>query len=283
MTNGCYVVPGGWTLVGFVGDQTTSCFANSSSSTVFEGPSGGTCTCGCTMTSQPACASGPIGVNYDNHMSGQTGTCGLAGQPSTMNNMGSCATDMYVPQFLGPNYPQIDLEYLPPAPSGGGCGTSATPDQGSVTYSGSDTFCTPNTSPCTAGMPCTPNLPSPFSVCIEQSGDVACPGATFTQKHLVGGAATFGCGSGCTCSVPSSAPCTGTMKLYTDNNCTMSEYDIAASSAGMCVAPGAGEKNVYNSYHYVADQAATVTCSSAGSSSPTNLALTSPTTICCAP
>lgn len=286
MTNGCYVVPTGWNLVGFVNNQTTSCFANSSTSTVFEGPSGGSCTCGCSMT-QPTCPSGPISVKYDCPTClGSPGgnNCGATGTPSSMNNMGMCANDMYM-AVAGFDYDKIDFEFIPPGPTGAACATQANPVAGSVTYSGQDTYCTPNTPACTPNMPCTPNLPGSFSVCIAQAGDQPCPGSTFTQKHVVGGAATFGCGSGCGCTFPPGpTTCTGTMKLYTDGSCTQNEYDITAGSgtAAMCVQHGSGEQSNYQSYHYVANQPAALSCTATGSSAPTNVQLTNPQTICCA-
>lgn len=279
MSNGCYIVPNGWNLVGFVGGNgSASCFANSMTNSVVEGPTGGSCTCGCTMQTQPTCASGPIAVKFD--LTNFPNGCGTSGQPSTMNNAGPCATDMYT----GGMYPTLDLEYIPPAPSGGACTTSATADPASVTYAAQDTYCTPNAPLCTANMPCMPNLGGQYSVCIEQDGNQSCPAMTFTQKHLVGSGSNFGCGTGCGCTLPSGVACTGKMELFTDNKCmTTTPYDVAASSNGMCVAPMGGEANNYQSYHYVPDPLPPQSCTSTGSSSATNLQLTNPQTICCAP
>jgi hypothetical protein len=272
------VVPSGWNLVGFVGgNPSASCFTGSAGATVYEGPSGGSCTCGCTLGAPPTCPAGPIDVKYDVHAFG--GNCNQNGTPATMNNMGACATDMYHPTGIEPGYNQLDLEFIPPQ-TGGPCTTTVTPNQGSVGYSSQDTVCTPSTTTCTPNMPCMPDVPSGYSVCIEQSGDQSCPtGSAFSQKYVVGGAATFTCGTGCNCTLP---PCTGTMKLFANNSCNGTEYDIPASSAGTCVAPGNMEANDYSSYHYVPDQAPTA-CSSSGSSSPQNLQLTNPMTLCCAP
>jgi hypothetical protein len=272
------VVPGGWTLVGLVGGNgRASCFTDSAPTSVVESPSGGSCTCGCTMTSQPTCPAGPIQNKYD-----QTylpNNCSLTGSPNPMNNAGPCATDLW----RGGMYPTFDLKYIPPASTGGACSTSATADPSSVSYAAQDTECTPSTPLCTAGMNCMPNLPSGYSVCIERSGDQNCPATTFTQKHLVGTGATFDCGMGCGCTFPTNLTCTGTFKFYTDHKCMNGEYDLPVSSAGECVAPKMGIQNNYNSYHYASDPLARQSCTTTGSSSATNLQLTNQTTICCAP
>lgn len=278
MANGCYVVPGGWTLVGFVGgNPSASCFANSTANSVVEGPSGGTCTCGCTMKTQPTCPTGPLQNKFDYH--NMPNGCTSTGIPNPLNNGGACATDLWT----GGGYDTYDLGYQPPAATGGACNTSATADPNSVTYSAQDTYCNPSTPLCMANMPCTPNLGTGYSVCIEQAGNQNCPGTTFTQQHVVGSGSNFGCTTGCGCTWPMNATCTGTVKLYTDGKCMNMEYDVPVSSAGMCYAPMAGIQNNYNSYHYVPDALPPQSCSSTGTSSPTNLTLTNPVTICCAP
>lgn len=276
MANGCYMVPGGWTLVGVAtGSTTASCFANSTATSVDEGPTGGSCSCNCSPNMPFTCPPGPISVKYD---LGGTPTCGSAGVPATMNNGGMCATDMYMAGGLAPGYNSLDLEFNAPAATGGTCTASATPNTGSITYASEDTVCTPTTN-CTPNMPCMPGIPGSFSVCIEQSGNQGCPGSTFTQKHVVGTGATFTCGNGCGCTA-TPPQCTGTMKLYTDGMCGMGEYDYAANT---CQAPGGNEAAQYKSYHYVPDQAGPATCTTSGSSSATNLQLSNPQTICCAP
>jgi len=273
------VVPGGWNLVGFAaGNASASCFSNFSPTSVVEGPSGGSCTCGCTMTSQPTCPTGPLQNKYDNTIS--PNNCGMTGIPNPMNNNGACATDIY----MGGGFAGFDLNYQPPASTGGSCSTTATANPSSVSYAAQDTECTPSTPVCVDGMPCTPgSFPSGYSVCIEQNGNQSCPMTTFTQKHVVGTGVSFGCGTGCICQWPMNLTCTGTVKLFTDGSCTMGEYDLPASSAGMCVAPKSGIQDSYRSYHYAPAALPTQSCTSTGSSGATNLTLTNETTICCAP
>jgi hypothetical protein len=201
------------------------------------------------------------------------------GVPNPMNNAGACATDLW----MGGGYTGFDLNYQPPGATGGSCSSSATADPSTVSYAAHDTECTPDTPLCTGGGQCMPGLPASYSVCIEQSGDQGCPGNTFTQKHLVGTGASFGCSGGCNCALPTNITCTGTFTLYTNGNCTGSPYPLPVSSAGMCVAPTMSTKDNYNSYHYVPNALPTQSCTPTGSSNPTGLQLTNETTICCAP
>src|SRR5581483_9910320 len=69
---GCVVVPPGWTFVAFAPSQATPCPAGyaaptGATSDLVEGQDTSTaCTCGsCTVTGQPSCASGTVGVYYD--------------------------------------------------------------------------------------------------------------------------------------------------------------------------------------------------------------------------
>jgi hypothetical protein len=228
------------------------------------------------MTQQPTCPAGPIQNKYD--QTNMPNGCMDTGIPNPMNNAGACATDLWT----GGGYSGYELGYRPPAATGGACSSSATADPSSVTYAAQDTECTPTTPLCTAGMPCMPNLPAAYSVCIEQNGDQNCP-TTFTQKHVVGTGVSFNCASGCGCTWPMNLTCTGTFTLYTNNNCTGSPYAFPVSSAGMCVAPMQSIKDNYASYHYAPAPLATQTCTPNGSSAATNLTLTNQTTICCAP
>ncbi len=229
------------------------------------------------MKTQPTCPNGPLQNKFDYH--NMPNGCSLPGVPGTMNNGGSCATDMW---NMG-GYDTYDLGYQPPGATGGSCSFSATPNPGSVNYAAADTICTPDTPVCTANMPCTPGFGTGYSVCIEQSGTQNCPGTTFTQQHIVGDGSNFMCGNGCGCTFPMNATCTGTVTLWTDNKCMMNPYSVPVSSAGTCYAPMQGIQNNYQSYHYVPDPLPPQTCSTTGSSSPMNLTLTNPVTICCAP
>jgi hypothetical protein len=205
-------------------------------------------------------------------------SCNQSGQPAQMNNSGPCNTDMYTGGTILP-YSSLDLSYAPAGPTGGQCAASALTNSGNLTYAAQDRVCVPSTEPCT-GSDCTPSFGS-YQVCISASGNQSsCPGSTFTQKHLVGGAATFTCsGSGCTCSVVEGT-CTGTMSLWTNNNCTGNTLVIPAD--GHCHNESGAGSDSYQSYSYAANTLSS-SCSSGGSSSAQNVTQPNEQTICCAP
>ena len=290
---GCYVIPGGWSLVGFAQSQGASCpsgFSSGSPVNVVAGPNTtNTCSCGtaCNVDKQPDCQAGPVGVSYDvAPFSGGPGSCGTAGQPSQMNNTppGGCGTDMYNGTTLLP-YSAIDLEYTPANQLGGHCNAGAGV-AGTVTFDFQDRACPPDNAQsagCT-GNQCTPNIPAPYAVCVVQSGSHACPGAPFTQQHVVGsGFGGVSC-SACDCTVQGTCS-GGTVKLYTSNNCSTgggnSELDVTAD--GKCHSSNANGGTTYNSYKYVANAPGGVGCTPSGTSNPSGGALTNEETICCAP
>ena len=274
---GCYVVPGGWTLVAFAGSQGSSCPVPSTQTDVYEGPNASTaCVCNCLLMTPPTCPQAPIDVHYDTNQGSPS--CGATGAPSQMNDTSAnCNTDMYT----GPNpygYSSFDLKYSPTAvPTGGQCNSSSLSQPQNVSYSAHDRVCQPNTEPCT-GSQCTPSFGS-YQVCITTSGSQSCPGTTFTQQHVVGGAATYTCASsGCGCNV-TAGKCIGTMKLFTDGNCMSNELDIPADD-------GCHNSNTstdhYNSYKYTPG-ALLSSCVPTGTSAAQNVMLPGEQTICCAP
>ncbi|MGD0524225.1 MAG: hypothetical protein ABSE49_03720 [Polyangiaceae bacterium] len=287
--NNCYVIPASWQLVAFTTGTTAptaSCptgFAMAAPTNLDEGPNtSSACQCGqCAVSSAPTCPTGPITVDYDVQNLPGAGQCGTAGNPSTQKNAtpGGCNTDMYTGNIPMVTYETIDLKYTPPAATGGSCTSAGTPT-GTVSYTAQDRTCVPDSQAaagCT-GNQCTLTLASPYEVCIVQSGAQTCPGAPFTHSHTAGGAATFTC-SACGCNV--SASCTGTMELFTSNNCTTTggatEDDIAVD--GACH-PADGKTGSYNSYEYV-QKAPTISCAASGTSTATNVTLANVETICC--
>jgi len=269
-------VPTGWTLVAFAPDQTTPCPSGSTQSNVFEGPDASTaCQCNCTLTTTPKCPPAPINNNFDADGSLSCGTGGVPGQGA---NSSSCNTDMYNGTIPGLGYTHLDLEYTPTATATGGVCTNQTLSHpGNVTYGSSDRVCKPNTEPCT-GNECTPSFGT-FQVCVAASGSQPCPGSTFTQPHVVGGAATFTCdASGCMCTAIADA-CTGTMSLFTDTSCKNGKLDIPAD--GKCHASKA-PSDTYYSYKYTPGPLNS-SCNPGGTSAAQNVTLTNEQTICCAP
>jgi hypothetical protein len=273
VSNGCYVVPSGWTLVGLAADQSTSCPQGSTAADVFEGPTADSdaCSCNCALTSHPTCPPG-ITVHYD---ADGTKTCGVAGVPATMGDQASCNADMYTGNVLGLGYKSLQLKFTPNAPTGGSCSSSVAQDSSNVSYAGQERVCVPATEPCT-GDQCTPSFGS-LKVCIARDGQQACPGTTFTVAHTVGGAATFTCSDACTCSLVA-GHCTGTVKLFTQPMCIGMELDVPANDT--CVTTGATSDS-YVSYSYAAD-ALVSSCTAGGSTRAQNVALTKVRTVCCA-
>jgi hypothetical protein len=283
-TDGCYVIPAGWQLVAFASNQTAACpngFAAAKPTNLDEGPdASNACACGaCAISAAPTCPAGPIQVNFDAKESVNAGTCASPQMPPQSDNSpaGGCDTDMN-DGTTAPFYSDMDLSYTPPPSTGGQC-ASAGVATGDVTYSARDWGCLPD-DPASAGCSgdeCTLSLAAPYRVCVFQSGSEACPGAPFTDAHLVGTGTSLTC-SACGCNV--TAGCAGTMKLFMDMQCKQNELDIRAD--GQCRDPSA-QNGAYSSYRYAPDLPANVTCQTTGASSAEDVVLQNETTVCCAP
>ena len=281
MANGCYVIPGGWQLIGFQSSQSPACPSDFTQTDVVESPNvpASACACECSLSQAPTCPSGPIDAFYDQDNSK---SCGTTGTPSSWAYSTSCDTnnnDMYHPCGLGcPTYQQLDLKFVPPAATGGSCQKNAVQQPQNVT-STPELACAPNTSPCPNPNQCTPGFPSPLQVCIFQSGNHACPATTFTQAHDVGTSVTYGCDSG-PCGCTTTAQCSGLIKLFANNMCNGTELDIPAD--GACHPTGA-KQNDYSSYLYAANVPANAACTNSGTPNVQNVGLANEETICCAP
>jgi hypothetical protein len=275
VANGCYVVPSGWTLVAFAGNQTTACPAQSAQANVFEGPNANSaCGCNCDVTTPPTCPP-TLNVTYDAFHNNQCN--GGMGTPPTMPESSSCSTQLYTGMgTFAVGYQSLDLAYTPDPPTGGACSASAIP-MGSVTYAAQDRICTPNTEPCSGGE-CMPSFGAGLQVCISASGSQACPSSTFSVQHVVGGAATYTCsGSACTCNLVTGT-CSGTATLYVNNDCTGGTLTIPAD--GMCHNESKAGSNTYQSFKYEANPLSS-TCTTGGTATAQNVALSNPQTVCC--
>jgi hypothetical protein len=282
----CVTVPSGWTLVAFAPSQTTACPSGfQSPANLVESPDAASaCACGsCSVTGQPSCASGSVGVFYDDLTSGGgAGTCSLPAMSPMLDNSpaGGCGTGTDV--YHG-SYALFDLKYVPPAASGGTCSSpgSAT---GSVTYAGHDRTCLPVSAQAAGcvGSECAPGLAAPYSACIMQSGSVSCPPGPLSVQHVAGSGVSYGC-SACGCSV--SATCTGTITLYSDTKCKDPGVQIPADgSCNRIVSlPDSANTYTFEAYEYAANAPTAVGCSPSGASTAQNVALAGPITICCAP
>ena len=292
VANNCYVIPSSWQLVAFTtgtSAPTANCpngFATAQPTNLDEGPiTSGACSCAaCTTSTQPTCPSGPIQVAYDQKNLPGSGQCGTAGNPSTQDNKpngpGGCDTDMYTGNIPTLGYAALDLKYTPPDATGGQCASAGT-ESGTVTYSAQDRTCMPDSqaSAGCVGNQCTLTLGSPYQVCVFQSGAQGCPGTPFTHQHFAGTGTMLTCSS-CGCNV--TATCSGTMKLFTANNCSTTggqqEDDIAAD--GQCHSSNTGN-NTFQSYEYAGNPPAGVACNATGTSNAQNVTLQNEETICC--
>ncbi len=270
------MVPNGWLITMLAGNQSTPCPAESTTYDVYEGPtaSASACGCGCSLTSQPACPGGSnesISVYFDNNINHTPLTCGSKGTALSMAS--GCNTD----PFMGPGYLALDLALTPPAATGGTCAASGVAAAGNVTYAAMDRVCAPMTLPCN-GDECHPSFPSGYQVCIIEGGVQSCPGAPFTQQHIVGGAATYTCSdSSCSCSVVAGT-CTGTVTYYSNAGCTGTGTPVAAD--GQCHDP-MFTSDTQPSYEYAA-KPLTPSCTAGGTSAAQNVGVASPYTVCCA-
>jgi hypothetical protein len=223
------------------------------------------------VQSTPTCAAGAVQVWYDLQGTTGAGQCALAATPAEMSNSpaGGCDTDMFTGSPPTIYYANLDLRYVPPLVSGGQCASTGQ-TTGNVSYSSHDRACAADSVTC-VGARCTVTAPAPYAVCVAKSGSQSCPGAPFTQQHVVGTIATL------TCTL--SATCTGTMKLFTDNQCKNGELDLPAD--GLCHATGAPASISYHSYTYMGSAPAGVACAATGTSTAQDVTLAGEQTVCC--
>jgi hypothetical protein len=293
-TNGgtCVVVPPGWSIVAFAGDRTQPCPADFSGgpNDVVEAPNAANaCSCGaCAVTSQPSCDQGTIGATYGTSTGGGfggfggsgggTATCTTAGTALALDPGGDCLP-YPSPSGQGPNAFDA-VEYTPPAPAGGSCSSQGVGDPSQITYGAEERLCTAGasvTQACSTGQPCSAGVDGDYRVCIMMPGaPVGCPaGSPFSTPHWVGGPANLAC-SDCGCAIGADT-CSGTLNTFRDNTCQT--MDTTFRVDGSCQSSFSAMNAT--SYTFVAD-AMNASCSATGTSSATNVALTSPATICCA-
>ena len=246
-------VPPGWTAVafheGFVG-----CPDGFTSQKFVTNPIA-SCTCGCTVTTQPNCTTGSIPTT-----SGSTSSCGQPGE--TANVDGGC---LGIVGTLATYF-----EGTPLAPAGAKCTTQATADASTT----SAEACIPNS--CGDAI-CQGVVPQGFKACVMNAGDLPCPSGTpFTVVTRVGVSADVTCGTGCACTV--SAACeAGTFTLYTDSACKTQLTTLPVD--GKCVPTGENAMAV-GSLKYTAIGSAS--CAVQGTSDP-DASFAGVHTVCCAP
>lgn len=287
----CIVVPTGWSIVAFSNGRMGTCPTDFSAGTtdVVEAPNAtNACSCGaCMITNPPSCDQGTIGATYGTGFGGGFGggatpaTCTTPGPGLTIDSQGSCFP-YPAPATSGPGPSTFSaVEYTPPAPTGGSCASPGVADPSQVTYGESERVCAPNaavTQACSGGQPCSARVDVGYAICIMMPGaPVGCPaGSPFSTPHWVGGDADVAC-SDCACALDANG-CGGTLATFTDGACgtlgaTFRVNGACANAFGTIPANG--------SYRYTPDSV-DAGCAATGTSSTTNVALTSPATVCCA-
>ena len=257
----CANVPAGFHAVSLV-DATASCPNGFDTSDLVTAPiaNDGACTCACNVTTQPDCTNGSV-TRYL-----QTNTSTTCSQQATtfQANGGACTQIQNGALYLSYSHYAVNA----PPPSGGACQYDATVDPQKVS-STKARVCAPPAS-------CQGAVCDGASVCVAQTGDVACPG-DFPKKTLVGTSATADCSAcGGSCSV--TGDCTGTFSVYTDPSCTQNGVDFTAD--GTCSPNPATTTTAYTYYQY-AGSVKTATCGGTAPTSTATATLDGTTTVCC--
>jgi len=150
-----------------------------------------------------------------------------------------------------------------------------------VTYANSYAACSydgpSDTGGCTSGAQCVQS-PSNGKTCVYQTGDVACPPATYTSKTLFYATIddTRGC-STCTCTA-TAGTCTGTINVYNVAGCGGSPIATISTNSA-CTATSSAKSAVATSLTTNPG-----TCGNNGTGGPTgSVTSTSPVTVCCTP
>jgi hypothetical protein len=251
-------VPTGYSVVEYVPNQRPGCTANyGSSSDLLENPSTqpSTCTCSCGSTPQSAaCACGSDPATFN--ISSGNGNCTDVTNESLMANVGSCYKTA---QPLNPNGNKLNNMLAAPATActaGGTCGQptktsmigSATTDQGRACR------LTAPTTTCTGGT-CIPIQGGPFSMCVSDGTNAACP-SDFPITHNVGTGTqdNRACAGQCTtCTLVDAGSCgVPQLMLYSgDNNCggNGSSVTIPADNS-TCVSAGYAGGTTFDSSRY---------------------------------
>ena len=255
----CATIPSGFRAVR-LSDTKTACPSGWDSKDVVSNPvaSADACTCDCNVTQQPDCNGGNVTRHFDDT---STPTCTTQATTFPGTN-GACAQ-------IGANLILDHAHYAvtAPPPAGGQCQYDSKFDSSKVSGT-PGRVCAPPTS-CVGAICDGP-------VCVAQDGDVDCP-SSFPTKTLVGSSATAKCGScGGGCNV--GGECTGTIRFFTDLNCSLGEVDFTAD--GVCKTNVASTTAFYTSYSYMGS-VSSATCAGPAPTSQAEASLDDPATVCC--
>ena len=268
-------LPAGWAWTVYSQDSRSACGLGYGTPTdVEEGIDAGaaTCTCGCSVTGG-TCTSGNLTIN-----SGTNTACNNITANQTDTAASGCQTLSATIADFGQTGPMISV--VGAVITGGSCAPIADASVPPVGYGHQGRTCAPTSAPdagCGGGNVCVPN-PAPFSPCIAQTGNNACPTA-FPNQHLIGSTLsdTRGC-AGCGCTFDGGT-CGGSVTFFRDGTagtCTSGTTSTVTVN-GTCQTVGA---HGWNDYKYSPDGGGA--CTPTGSATADGgVVFTDLTTVCC--
>jgi len=218
---GSVVVPPGWQLVEAAFGTSTPAACGAAWATndtlLFDGlvAPAASCGCACGAPQSVTCALPAKSCTYD----AVQGTCNC-------NPTQNLASGVCLPTGVGGAGGT-------PVASGGSCVATPSTSVPPLSWAGQARVCEPT------GTATLPDLG--FHLCIEQSGDVACPGVVFVNSHIehVGANDDRSC-SACTCGTPSGVSCGGTIADFKDTGCTQPNGDLGLNPTACSGYAGGG-------------------------------------------
>jgi len=209
-------VPSGWSLVGLDTTMTGTCPSGFVASEAALDPALGAsfCSYSCAIAQPPSCSATTIAVSV-----------GIFG--CDMNNPSVAAgTGCGAISLTAGSPPVSEVAFTAAGATGASCSVTA---MALAPVPANTLVCSNPSAAICAGTTCYPDLPPPFHVCIAPLGvsPPSCP-AGFPARHVVSTTGTVLC-TAPSCKV--TATCSGTMELYTSNDCSGAAVAIPASSA----------------------------------------------------
>ena len=195
-------------------------------------------TCGCTCGAEPVTCDPPTLDFAVAATCATTGTCASVvlqpGVCTTVDQRSHCGSSV-VPLALTPTQPSPTMGSCPPQAT-----TQVPPLGWGVKARACGSNVTPSQADCAAAHVCAPKSAPPYAakLCVTHDGDVACPGAYYSVKHVFYQDAddTRGC-EACTCSGPTGGSCDFSVASYasTDQSCTggATTYGRGVTCAGV--------------------------------------------------
>ncbi|HEX4517018.1 MAG TPA: hypothetical protein VH054_25900 [Polyangiaceae bacterium] len=223
------------------------------------------CGCGCTGPTSVQC--NQVGVTYysDNNCQTSAGGAGLPTNFCVTTGSGSSVAAQAQPTAFN-----------------GNCGSNPSKTLPAISWANSDAVCTYNAPSdvggCNNGSLCMEQPPTGANAkaCVWQSGDVACPGAPYTQKTVFYTSVDDqrDCTT-CTCTATAGS-CNAQVTVYSLGSCNTSGSFVGIMTDNSC--------HQFNGVSAIAGPISVTpgTCGSGGTGGPTGTASASgPITVCC--